>query len=203
MKTNFCFARCRSLFPAALLAIFAGTASAHPGHAGHDVSGIGWGLVHPFTGFDHLLAMIAVGLWAVQLGGRSLWLLPLTFVSAMTAGGAFGMGGMLLPAVEPVVLASVLALGAMVAISARLPLAASAAIVGVSAFFHGQAHGTELPAGANGWMAIIGFVIATAILHGAGIGGGQLLQGVATRRALRGAGAVIVILAALLGLQVF
>ena len=201
MTTKSCFNR--SLLSVALLVIFAGTASAHPGHAGHDISGIGWGLAHPFTGLDHLLAMIAVGLWAVQLGGRALWMLPLSFVGAMAAGGALGMSGMVLPQIEPLILGSALALGALVAMSARLPLALSAGVVAVSAFFHGQAHGAELPAGANGWMAVGGFVAATAALHAAGLGGGRLLQQRATRRAVRAAGAAIVIVAALLGLDVF
>ena len=203
MNPKSCFARIRSLLPAALLVIFAGTASAHPGHAGHDISGIGWGLAHPFTGLDHLLAMIAVGLWAVQLGGRAIWALPLTFIGAMAAGGALGMSGVRIPQIEPLILGSALALGALVAISARLPLALSAGIVGAAALFHGQAHGAEMPAGANGWMTAFGFVVATAALHGAGLGGGWVLQQVATRRAVRAAGGAIVIVAALLGLDVF
>src|SRR5687767_14173528 len=152
MNIQSCFARFRSLLPVALLALFAGTASAHPGHADHEIGGIGWGLAHPFTGLDHLLAMVAVGLWAVQLGGRAIWMLPLSFVSAMAMGGAFGMGGLVLPQVEPVILGSALVLGALVAMATRLPITASVAIVAVSAFFHGQAHGAEMPAGANGWM---------------------------------------------------
>ena len=203
MNFTSCIARFRSLLPMALLAMFAGTASAHPGHAGHEIGGIGWGLVHPFTGLDHLLAMVAVGLWAVQLGGRALWMLPLSFVSVMAVGGAFGMGGLVLPQVEPVILGSALALGALVAMAARLPLVASVAIVGVSAFFHGQAHGVEMPEGGNGWMTILGFVVATAALHGAGVGGGKLMQQVATQRAVRACGVMIFVVAALLGLGAF
>src|SRR5687767_15457481 len=108
MNIQSCFARFRSLLPVALLALFAGTASAHPGHAGHEITGVGWGLAHPFTGLDHLLAMIAVGLWAAQIGGRALWLLPLSFVTSMAVGGALGMSGMALPQVEPLILGSVL-----------------------------------------------------------------------------------------------
>lgn len=166
-------------------------AHAHPGHAGHEVGGIGWGLVHPFTGLDHILAMVAVGLWAVQRGGRSLWALPLTFVAAMALGGVLGMQGLQLPMVEPLVVASVLALGAMVAFSARLPMAASAAIVAVSALFHGQAHGAEMPANGAGWMTVLGFVSATAALHALGILGGLGMQRVARSSALRMAGAAI------------
>jgi urease accessory protein len=203
MNFKSCFARFRSLLTLALLATFAGTASAHPGHAGHDIGGIGWGLAHPFTGFDHLLAMVAVGLWAVQLGGRALWMLPLSFVGAMALGGAFGMGGLVLPQVEPMILGSALVLGAMVAIAARLPMAASVAIVAGSAFFHGQAHGVEMPSGANGWMTALGFVLATAALHGAGVGGGKVLQQVATPRAVRACGAAIVAVAVLMSLGAF
>jgi urease accessory protein len=203
MNFKSCFARFRSLLTLAFLATFAGTASAHPGHAGHEIGGIGWGLVHPFTGLDHLLAMVAVGLWAVQLGGRALWMLPLSFVSAMAMGGALGMDGFVLPQVEPMILGSALVLGAVVAMAARLPMAASVAIVAVSAFFHGQAHGAEMPAGANGWMTALGFVLATAALHGAGVGGGKVLQQVATQRAVRACGAAIVAVAVLMSLGAF
>lgn len=203
MNTKSCFARVRSLLPAALFVLLAGTASAHPGHAGHEVGGIGWGLAHPFTGLDHLLAMVAVGLWAVQLGGRALWVLPLSFLAAMAVGGVLGIAGAVLPQVEPMILGSVLVLGALVAMAARLSLTASAALVGVSAFFHGQAHGVEMPAGSNTWLVATGFVAATALLHAAGIGGGRMLQRVAARQGMRAAGAAIVIAAALLGLDVF
>lgn len=202
MNLKSCFARFRSLLPVALLVIFAGSASAHPGHAGHEISGIDWGLAHPFTGLDHLLAMVAVGLWAVQMGGRALWALPLSFVTAMAFGGAFGMSGMVLPQVEPLVLGSALALGAMVAMAARLPLGVSAAIVAVSAFFHGQAHGVEIPATSQGITAF-GFLISTVALHAAGIVGGMKLQQVATRRAVRACGFAIVVAAALMGLGAF
>lgn len=173
-------------------------AHAHPGHAGHEVGGIGWGLMHPFTGLDHLLAMVAVGLWAVQLRGRALWALPAAFVSAMALGGALGLPGVQMPMVEPLVLSSVLVLGAMVAFSARLPLAASAGIVAVSALFHGQAHGAEMPA-VDGWLPIVGFVISTAALHALGIFGGLALQRLSVQRALRFAGAAICLGAVLLG----
>jgi urease accessory protein len=203
MKLESFFARCRSMLPASLLVMFAGTASAHPGHAVHDLGGIGWGLRHPFTGLDHLLTMVAVGLWAIQLGGRAVWMLPLSFLGAMIAGAAAGMTGFMLPQIEPMILGSVLALGAMVAISIRMPLAVSVSIVAAIAFLHGQAHGAELPTGAIGWLAGAGFAAATAALHAVGLAGGAILRGVATRRALRGAGALIALAAVLLGLDVF
>lgn len=174
-------------------------AQAHPGHAGHDITGIGWGLAHPFTGLDHLLAMVAVGLWAVQLRGRALWALPLTFVGAMSLGGALGMAGVAMPAVEPFLLISVLALGALIAFAVRLPLLAAMGVVALSALFHGQAHGTEMPAGANGWLTAGGFVLATTLLHTAGVVGGLGLQRLAESRALRVAGAAIFAAAVLLG----
>ena len=183
------------------LALMPTLAHAHPGH-GAGTGGIGWGLAHPFTGLDHILAMIAVGLWAVQLGKRALWVLPLSFVSAMAAGAALGMGGVSLPFVEPAILASVIVLGALVAFATRLPLGASAALVAVAALFHGQSHGSEMPADASGFLAALGFVIATAMLHASGILAGLMLQGIAQQRIIRAAGVAILSTAVLLGLGV-
>ena len=183
------------------LALVPTLAHAHPGH-GAASGGIGWGLAHPFTGLDHILAMIAVGLWAVQLGKRALWVLPLSFVSAMAAGAALGMGGVSLPFVEPAILASVIVLGALVAFATRLPLGASAALVAVAALFHGQSHGSEMPADASGFLAALGFVIATAMLHASGILAGLMLQGIAQQRIIRAAGVAILSTAVLLGLGV-
>ena len=183
------------------LALMPTLAHAHPGH-GAGTGGIGWGLAHPFTGLDHILAMIAVGLWAVQLGRRALWVLPLSFVSAMAAGAALGMGGVSLPFVEPAILASVIVLGALVAFATRLPLGASAALVAVAALFHGQSHGSEMPADASGFLAALGFVIATAMLHASGILAGLMLQGIAQQRIIRAAGVAILSTAVLLGLGV-
>ena len=183
------------------LALMPTLAHAHPGH-GAGTGGIGWGLAHPFTGLDHILAMIAVGLWAVQLGKRALWVLPLSFVSAMAAGAALGMGGVSLPFVEPAILASVIVLGALVAFATRLPLGASAALVAVAALFHGQSHGSEMPADASGFLAAIGFVIATAMLHASGILAGLILRGIAQQHVIRAAGVAILSAAILLGLGV-
>ncbi|MDO9414845.1 HupE/UreJ family protein [Pararhizobium sp.] len=127
------------------------------------------GLTHPLSGLDHILVMVAVGLWAAQIGGRALWAVPASFVGTMAIGFALAMGGVSLPFVEPAILASVVALGLLVAMAVRIDVAASAAIVGVFALFHGYAHGGELgAAGALPFSA--GFVIATAFLHAAGIG---------------------------------
>ena len=176
-------------------------AHAHPGH-GIVTGGIGWGLAHPFTGLDHILAMIAVGLWAVQIGKRALWLLPLSFVSAAALGAALGMSGVRLPLVEPAILASVIGIGALVAFATRLPLAVSVAILSLAAIFHGQAHGSELPADSSGIQAILGFIIATTILHAIGIAAGLALERTAKHGAIRLAGAAILSAAVLMGLGV-
>ena len=183
------------------LALVPTLAHAHPGH-GAASGGIGWGIAHPFTGLDHILAMIAVGLWAVQLGKRALWVLPISFVSAMAAGAALGVGGVSLPFVEPAILASAIVLGALVAFATCLPLGASAAVVAVAALFHGHSHGSEMPADASGFLAATGFVIATAMLHASGILAGLMLQGIAQQRIIRAAGVAILSTAVLLGLGV-
>ena len=183
------------------LALVPTLAHAHPGH-GAATGGIGWGLVHPFTGLDHILAMIAVGLWAVQLGKRALWVLPLSFVSAMAAGASLGIGGLSLPFVEPAILASVIVLGALIASATRLPLGASATLVAVAAFFHGQSHGIEMPANASGILTAAGFLIATTMLHASGILAGLMLRGIAQQRIIRAAGVAIFSAAILLGLGV-
>lgn len=166
-------------------------AQAHPlpGEA-HSFSA---GLSHPFLGLDHVLAMVAVGLWAAQLGGRSRWLVPSAFVGLMLVGGALGMAGFRLPAVETGILASILVLGVLIAAAVRLPLAAGMALVGLFAIFHGHAHGTEIPAAASGFTYTAGFVLATAALHAIGIGLGTFAQTQLPRPALRFVGAAIVV----------
>ncbi|MDX3926920.1 MAG: HupE/UreJ family protein [Shinella sp.] len=126
------------------------------------------GFSHPLFGLDHILVMVAVGLWAAQIGGRALWIVPLAFVGTMAVGFGLAVGGIDLPFVEPAILASVVALGLLVAMAIRLDTAAAAAIVGIFALFHGHAHGGEL--GSAGAMQFgAGFVLATALLHAAGI----------------------------------
>jgi urease accessory protein len=127
------------------------------------------GLSHPFSGADHMLAMIAVGLWAAQIGGKARWTVPAAFASMMAVGFLMAMNGVYLPFVEPGILASVVGLGLLVALAVRIPSAASAALVGVFALFHGHAHGGELGA-ATPLSFAAGFVIATAILHAIGLG---------------------------------
>ncbi|WP_313616820.1 HupE/UreJ family protein [Agrobacterium sp.] len=126
------------------------------------------GFSHPLFGADHILAMVAVGIWAAQIGGRALWVVPSAFVGTMAVGFLMALGGIDLPFVEPAILASVIALGLLVAMAARLPASAAAAVVGVFALFHGHAHGGEL--GSAGALQFgVGFVIATALLHVAGL----------------------------------
>lgn len=149
-------------------------AHAHIG-TGH-ASGLMHGMTHPVSGLDHLCAMIAVGLWAAQCGGRTLWLVPLAFVSVMTVGGMLGAMGLPLPMVEQGIAASLLVLGLLIAAAVRLPLAASMSIVALFALFHGHAHGAEMPGTASGFAYGLGFVLVTASLHLLGMGAGLLVQ---------------------------
>lgn len=134
------------------------------------------GISHPLSGADHMLAMIAVGLWAAQLGGRARWTVPAAFVSLMTLGFVLAMAGAPLPVVEPAILASVIGLGLLVALAVHVPAAISAALVGFFALFHGHAHGGELGA-ATAFPFGLGFILATAFLHAVGIGLGMIAGG--------------------------
>jgi urease accessory protein len=124
-------------------------------------------------GLDHLLAMLAVGLWAAQLGGRWTWAVPLAFVGSMAAGGALGFAGARLPLVEPMIAASVLALGLLVALRVRLRWS-GLALVGAFAVFHGIAHAAEIPAEASRLVYVAGFVLASVLLHATGVALGML-----------------------------
>jgi urease accessory protein len=177
-------------FPVAALLLIPTLAQAHPGHG---ATGFVQGFSHPLSGLDHLLAMLAVGLWAAQMGGRARWAVPATFVSLMALGGALGMAGLHLPMVEPGIAASVLVLGLLIAASARLSLAAAMPLVGVFALFHGFAHGAEMPASVSGFEFAAGFVLVTATLHAAGIGLGMAMQRVASAPLVRFAGAAIAV----------
>lgn len=141
-------------------------AFAHPGHG----TGLIAGIAHPLTGMDHLLAMIAVGLWAAQQQGAARWALPCTFVGTMLIGGVLGFEGLQLPALESGIAASVLALGLAVALAVRPPLVLAVTATALFALFHGVAHGLELPEMSSPWTYAIGFVAATATLHAAGFG---------------------------------
>jgi urease accessory protein len=172
-------------------------AHAHPGHG---TSSAAHGFSHPISGIDHLLAMIAVGLWAGQLGGRTRWQVPIAFLGVMIVGGALGMAGVSVPAVEEGILASVLVLGALIATAARLPATASIALVGTFALFHGVAHGTEMPTDASGLSYAGGFIIATALLHVVGLTLGMMAK-VRDPRFVRVAGGAIALWAVLLAIR--
>ncbi|MCA1493267.1 HupE/UreJ family protein [Ensifer sp. NBAIM29] len=174
---------------AALLITLPGQALAH---IGDHVRGIESGFLHPFSGLDHLLAMVAVGLIAARLGGTTLWHLPVAFISAMVAGAAVAMIGMTVPLVEAAILASVIICGAALIIDANVPVTLAATGTAAFAFFHGLAHGVEGPAAAPlGY--ILGFIGGTAILHMAGIAAyrGAARYDVAAAAALRLTGTVI------------
>jgi urease accessory protein len=183
----------RRLALAALtLLISAAAAQAHTG-AGSTM-GFTHGFAHPFSGLDHILAMVAVGLFAANLGGRALWLVPLSFVAMMAVGGALGVAGMEMPLVEIGIAASVIVLGLAVAMQLNLPVAGAMALVGFFALFHGHAHGAEMPTDASGLAYGVGFVLATATLHLTGIGLGLgigLLAKATSRRTMQAGGAVM------------
>jgi len=167
--------------------IASGAASAHIG--AHPEGGLATGLAHPFMGLDHLLAMVAVGIWAAQLGRRHLLLLPATFVATMAAGAVAGTYGLPLPQVEGMVALSVLVLGLLVALALNTRWALPVSLVALFALFHGHAHGTEMPEFSAPWLYFAGFTIATAALHAIGVAAGVALK---TRPGiLRASGAAI------------
>ena len=157
-------------------------------------AGLVSGLQHPWSGLDHVLAMIAVGLWGAQLGAPAVWLLPVTFPMVMAFGGMLGLIGVRLPGVEIGIALSAILLGAMVLSEARPKWMLAAMLVGFFAIFHGHAHGTERPQGQSGMLYSMGFVIATGVLHGFGITLGLLHRWPAGKLALRGAGAFIALM---------
>lgn len=150
-----------------------------------DTSGFSHGLMHPVGGLDHVLAMVSVGIFAAHCGGRAVWLVPLTFVTAMAAAGAFGMAGVMLPYAEVGIGLSVVALGAIIALRLDPPLVLATALVGFFAIFHGYAHGAEMPESSSGLAYGCGFLVATAMLHAAGIALGLGVAHLGQRRAWR------------------
>jgi urease accessory protein len=160
-------------------------------HTGDVTGGFLGGLAHPMFGVDHVVAMVAVGLWGAFLGAPAIFLLPIVFPLVMAAGGVLGILGIPLPAVEFGIAASAVVLGAMVALAAKPPLWVAAVLVGAFAIFHGHAHGVELPPGADAVAYSVGFVIATGLLHLAGIGFGLLARWPAGQVAVRAAGCAI------------
>lgn len=151
-----------------LVCIFSPLALAHVGQ-GDIAGGFSSGFVHPINGWDHVLAMVAVGIWGAQLGRPAIWALPVTFPMVMAFGGVLGAFDIAIPGIEAGIALSALALGTAIAFAARPPLVVAAAIVAIFAIFHGHAHGTELPESANAMAYSLGFVLATGMLHVCGI----------------------------------
>lgn len=157
-------------------------------HTGFHATGFWAGLSHPFNGLDHVLVMAGIGIWAAQLGGRHLWLVPLAFVVTMIVGAGLALAQVPLPAVELGIAGSVIAIGVLVGVGARMPSGAAAALVGLMALFHGHAHGTELPEMASAWSYAAGFVASTTALHVIGLGVGLAVFRLARPAVLRIAG---------------
>jgi urease accessory protein len=175
--------------PALLVLLWPARALAHT--PGGEAIGLLGGLRHPVSGLDHVLAMVAVGLWGAQLGRPAVWLLPVTFPMVMAFGGMLGLMGLALPGIEIGIAVSAIILGMMVGWAARPPLWVAAAVVGFFAIFHGHAHGAELPPGADALLYSIGFVVATGCLHATGIGIGLIHRWPVGQVALRLAGVAV------------
>jgi urease accessory protein len=181
----------KQAFTALLLVVITTTvAFAHSDAAGMS-GGFTSGFTHPLFGWDHVAAMVAVGLWGAFLGRPAIWILPVVFPLVMAFGGALGVAGVPLPAVETGIAASALVLGLMVVLAVRPPLWVAAVLVGAFAIFHGHAHGTELPEAASPLTYSLGFVIATGLLHLTGIAFGELSRWPWGSTAVRAGGAVI------------
>ena len=169
--------------------MFASVASAHEGAGIAD--GFYSGLMHPVLGWDHVIAMVAVGLWGAFLGNPAIWVLPVVFPLVMAFGGALGVIGVPVPAVETGIAVSAIVLGAMVAFTVRPPIWIAAVIVGAFAIFHGHAHGTELPGAANPLAYSLGFVISTGLLHISGIAFGLIAHWPFGKVVVRAGGSII------------
>lgn len=152
---------------ASAFALISTAALAHPGHG--DAAGLLHGFMHPMGGLDHVLAMVAVGVFAFVLGGRALYLVPLSFVGMMAVGFLVGVGGIDLPFVELGIALSSVVIGGVAALGRPMPVAGAMALAGLFAVFHGHAHGAEMPIDASGLEYALGFMAATALLHAAGI----------------------------------
>jgi len=158
-----------------------------------EAAGFVTGALHPVSGLDHVLAMIAVGIWGAQLGQPAIWMLPVIFPMVMAFGGMLGLMGIALPGVEIGIALSALVLGVMIVREARPPLWVAGVVVGLFAVFHGHAHGTELPEGQSGLMYSMGFVMVTGCLHACGIALGLIHRWPAGRWVLRLAGGLIAV----------
>jgi urease accessory protein len=183
--------RRRAIALAAAVLLIVAAFSPASAHTGSMSGGFVGGFAHPLFGPDHVVAMVAVGLWGVLLGAPAIWLLPVVFPLVMAMGGVIGILGVPLPGVEIGIAISAIVLGAMVALAMRPALWVAAVLVGAFAIFHGHAHGAELPPGADAVAYSLGFVIATGLLHLAGIGFGTLARWPAGRIAVRAVGGAI------------
>jgi urease accessory protein len=179
--SSFCTAVC---LVGAALSLISSPAFAHTGHG--TASGLVHGFMHPVAGIDHVLAMVLVGVLAVQLGGRALYALPASFVGLMGVGGALGMAGIGIPFVEAGIALSVVVLGLAVTLRVKAPVSVAIAVTAVFAIFHGHAHGAEMPTDTSGLAYGAGFILATALLHAAGIGIGLGLGCVGRRSVSQG-----------------
>ncbi len=179
----------RYLYYSILLMILSGPAAAHIGNG--LAGGFTSGLMHPVLGLDHVVAMVAVGLWGAFLGSPAIWLLPVVFPLVMAFGGALGILGVPMPAVETGIALSGIGLGLMVALAVRPPIWVAALLVGFFAIFHGYAHGAELPTSASPLAFSLGFVISTGLLHLAGIALGTLTRWPWGEGVVRAGGGVI------------
>ncbi|MCH1929078.1 HupE/UreJ family protein [Shewanella sp. A25] len=160
----------------------------------HQALGFTTGLGHPWSGLDHILAMVAVGIWGAQLGRPAVWLLPVVFPMMMAFGGMLGLLGVPFPSVEAGIAISAIVLGLMVLFEVKGNMQLIVALVGFFALFHGYAHGTELPEGQSGLLYSMGFVVGTGLLHGIGIGLGLLHRFQYGRLGLRAAGSIVMLM---------
>jgi urease accessory protein len=179
-------------FALSALALLLSASIAHAHGLPSDPSTVAAGLAHPFSGADHALAMIAVGLWSWLAGRRARWAWPAVFVAVMIGGYALGLGSVPLPFVEHAILASVVVLGLLIALTVRLSVAAGAIVVGLFALFHGHAHGAEAPIG-EAWLYALGFALATAALHMAGLALGRAGAGARGLVFVRGLGGLVAV----------
>ena len=184
----------RRLCLALPMALIAAQASAHTGEGIN--TGFASGFWHPILGWDHVVAMVAVGMWGAFLGAPAIWILPVVFPLVMAFGGALGIIGVPLPMVETGIALSGVVLGLLVAFAVRAPIWVAAVIVGLFAIFHGHAHGVELPEAFSAYGYAVGFVIGTGLLHLAGIGLGFLTKTPAGTMAVRAAGGVVAMVGA-------
>jgi urease accessory protein len=163
-------------FLSAILAVILTPVIAFAHTGAGKASGLAYGFMHPMAGADHVLAMVTVGFLAYVLGGRALWLVPAAFAGMMALGGILGMAGMTVPFVEQGIGLSIIVIGMAAALGRKMPVSAAMALVGAFAVFHGHAHGSEMPEGSSGLAYAAGFLLATTLLHIAGIAAAHLIE---------------------------